>query len=247
MKRILCIFMLTAMLAGLTACNRNEPEPEPEPPEEFIFDPDTFVLYTTVTSVYESGSIKIEYPQIEDLLDTNMQTRLNEIIRTCALEILYSYDAENQENLSLDIEYEVTRTSGNLMSIVFRGTAFTEGAAHPNHIFYTVNVDVQVGVEVALLDMIVLGDEFVEIFRTRSAAKIPEADEYIKDNDNEFLIQAFRDADNVFDIYSETYSYYTDDSVIICFYVPHAIGGYAEFEIKYSVLAEAELIHEWRL
>ncbi|MDR2559760.1 MAG: DUF4163 domain-containing protein [Oscillospiraceae bacterium] len=246
MKKILCILVLLAMLASLAACKGSKPEiiePEPEPPVEF--DPDTFELYTIFTGVHENNNIRIEYPQINELLDRELQARINTIIEAWALEILQTYDYEDTlEHINIDIEYEVTRSSDNLLSIVFRGTAFTENMPHPGHILYTVNVDTVVGVEVALIDMIVLGDEFVQIFREHgTAARIPEAEEYIKDNDDEYLLGMFRNSDMFDD--SGTFSYYTDDAVVISFYVPHVIGGYAEFEINYSDLAE--ILHEWRL
>jgi hypothetical protein len=243
--------MFIAMLAGLTACKKDEtPEPEPAPRPTVTddvpavpFDPETYVLYTTVTEVYEKNNIRIPYPQIEGLRDTALQQRLNLTIRDLALEILYSYSQDTHEHLTLEVDYEVTRSTENLMSTVFRGTAFIEGGARPGNIFYTVNVDIQTGAEVALGDIIRLGDEFVEIFRAHGRVQeIPDAEDYIKENNNETLLQMFRNSDMFED--SDIFSYFTDNAVFISFGVPHAIGGYAEFEINYDVLSE--LIHEWR-
>ncbi|MCL2696830.1 MAG: DUF4163 domain-containing protein [Oscillospiraceae bacterium] len=241
MKKLICILTLIAMLAGLAACKKDEPVPiEPEPD---VFDWDTFELYTIFTDVYQNNNITIPYPQIDELLDVNLQANINLLIQAWALEILENYEDDYYNYLTLEMDYEVTRTSDNLMSAVFRGTAFAEGDAHPSHILYTVNVDTVVGVEVALVDVVTLNDEFVEIFKAHAVTATPDADSYIKENDNEFLLGKFRSADMFGG--SDTFSYYTDDSIVICMAVPHAIGGYAEFELRYDDLGE--LLHEMRI
>jgi hypothetical protein len=241
MKKLICIFMIAAMLFTLTACRRAEPEPEPEP--EPPFDWDNFVLYTTFARTHEENNIRISYPQIDGLRDTEIQSRINSVIQAWALEILEDYDEETRGELALEVEYEVTRTGDSLMSTVFRGTAFIEGMPYVSKIFYTVNVDIVVGVEVALVDMVTLGDEFIAIFREHATTELAEADEYIKANTDEALHAMLRSSDMFGE--SGVFSYYTDDAVVISFYVPNAIGGHAEFTLSFDILEG--LLHEMRL
>ncbi|MCL2637152.1 MAG: DUF4163 domain-containing protein [Oscillospiraceae bacterium] len=243
MKKLICILLLAIMLLGLAACDKPEVDPGPHVPDsDTVFDPDTFVLYSTVAEVFERENVTIKYPQMEGLFDKSLQEDMNSRLQYFALSVLEAYE-DSLGALTLEVDYEVTRSTGNLLSVVFRGLAYVEGAAHPNNIVYTVNIDIQVGIEVVLADMVILGDEFIEIFRAYGKTEFPEADEYVKENDNEYFMKEFRSADSFW--LTDTYSYYTEDAMVICFSVPQAIGGYAEFRINYEHLDG--VINDWRM
>ena len=58
--------------------------------------------------------------------------------------------------------------------------------------------------------------------------------EYIKNISNQDLIKYFKQADSrkIEENPSSTYSYLTNDSIVISINVPHAIGDHVEYKIK---------------
>ncbi|MEC0232632.1 PdaC/SigV domain-containing protein, partial [Paenibacillus alba] len=97
--------------------------------------------YKIVTDIYTNNNIKIQYPQINNLIDNVKQNKINQIIKDNAYGYLKDFSQEEINSLSWDINYRITWKSKNLMSIQYSGYSYYEGAAHPVDQFYTTNID----------------------------------------------------------------------------------------------------------
>jgi len=201
---------------------------------------------------YIDKQIKITYPQITGLADANKQEKINELIKKEAIEVLgYYKDVEGE--VSLDIKYDIKLKGANLLSIQYAGLGNIEGAAYPNNVFYTTNIDMNNDKKVKLTDCISINEAFEK--KVKEGKYVPWNDELnsvieiIKENINSYdLINEFNNADSISkeNIYN-LFSYFTKDSLGISIGIPHVLGDHAEFEIKYEDIKDEKAENEiWK-
>ncbi|KOA19289.1 hypothetical protein CLHOM_23950 [Clostridium homopropionicum DSM 5847] len=199
----------------------------------------TTINYQLTKNVYKAKNVTVNYPQITNLGDDNKQKLLNEIIKNTALE---GFTKGVDDNLTLEINYNIPLAASNFLSIQYYGLSTIRGAAYPTNQFYTTNIDIKNAKKLKLADIIKIDDNFVKSFRNGSyVASEPSnsrmkaaVNQYINNISNEDLIKYFKQADsrNIEENPSTTYSYLTNDSIVISLNVPHAIGDHAEYKIK---------------
>ena len=206
------------------------------------------MIYEITNTNHNKKRVMINYPQITNLVDNKKQGRINEILKLDALKVLNFYEKADNE-LSLNINYDIKWQSKNLLSVQYSGLGYIKGGAYPNNLFYTTNIDMNKGIKLRLSDIVNVNEIFVEKFRngkyiastTEMKSKLEVSFNYIVENfTSDNLIEYFNKADLLFDIKnsSYTFSYLTQNSLGISIAVPHAIGDHAEFEIKYSDILE---------
>jgi hypothetical protein len=204
----------------------------------------TFYEITKVT--YTDKNVKINYPQLKSISDINKQKEINDKIKSEALKSL-NYYGGNTSGVTLEINYSIEWKGKRLLSIQYSGTGYAEGAAHPNNLFYSTNISLIDGSILRLKDLVKIDNAFVEkfkngVYRTRNSQNTPEIEEaaiIIRDGlTTDDLIQTFNNADSLDNIgtenHSDTFSYFTQNSLGITISVPHAVGDYAEFLINYA-------------
>ncbi|HCJ59118.1 MAG TPA: hypothetical protein DHV55_18545 [Clostridiaceae bacterium] len=192
------------------------------------------MAYKISKASYIDKDIIINYPQLIHLNDTKKYTEVNELIKNEALEVLGEYKGVENE-FSLEIDYNVKWKSSNLLSIQYLGISYIRGAAHPNNLVYTININLNSSDILKLRDIIKINDSFVERYKkgkyiTWDPDLNLEAEGVIKnilDNyTNRDLIQYFSK--------DESFYYFTKDSLGISIGAAHVYGDHAEFEIKYQ-------------
>ncbi|WP_163859226.1 PdaC/SigV domain-containing protein [Paenibacillus elgii] len=200
--------------------------------------------YEIVTEVYNYKRIKIKYPQIINWDERDKQNKVNEIVKEEAYGGLNNFSQDELNEYSLDLDYRITWKSNNLISIQYSGIGNSDGTAHPNHEFYTTNIDINKGIKVKLGDLINIDENFVKKFKEGKLQSTITEQRYILD---EYTSQEWVDRlTNSDSKESEISCYLTEDSLGISVPVSHAVGDHAEFEIKYqdiinNIKAEQEL------
>lgn len=186
---------------------------------------------------YTENEISINYPQISNLDDSNLQEKVNDIIKDEALKVL-SYYPTLENELNLEIDYEISRNDGDILSIKYSGLGFVKGAAHPNNLFYTTTIKMENGTRLQLPDLVAIDEIFVNTFKEKGHSPQPEYEVVLKEMSNEDLLKRFNSADSLdhigTELQTDTFSYLTDDSLGISITVPSALGDHAEYEIKLS-------------
>lgn len=76
------------------------------------------IIYTIDEKEFDTEFIKIKYPQIDGLKDKSIQDAVNEQLQN-ALKV-YEDEANAIKSL-LEVNYEITRKSDNIFSVLFRG------------------------------------------------------------------------------------------------------------------------------
>jgi len=200
-------------------------------------------VYDITQSSYVDKGIKIVYPQITGLSDTNKQKKINDLIKKDALKVLDYYKNVGEE-VSLDINYDIKLKGTNLLSIQYSGVGNIKGAAYPKNMFYTTNVDMNNVNKVKLADFVNINEDFVKEFKEGKYVawdtELNSAIELIKEDIKSYnLVNEFKNADSMGEENtSNSFSYFTKDSLGISIGVAHALGDHAEFEIKYQDLKD---------
>jgi len=204
------------------------------------------VTYQISKNVYTNKNITINYPQITNLGDANKQKSINEIIKSEALKVLDYYKGIT-DVVTLNINYDIKLKSENLLSLQYSGIGYAKSAAHPNNLLYTTNINLNKGTRLKLTDIVKVDQNLVNKFRTgtyKSQQADPDkslqtaAKESVQQLTTADLIKNFNNADSLDSIgtvnQSDTFSYFTKDSLGVSVPISPAAGDHSEFEIKYQ-------------
>ena len=242
--RMLVLILLVIVLSAGLACQRKAAQ-----------DDTNNAGYELISQTYSEAGVQIDYPQIRDFSDQTKEAVINKLIKDEALKILLYYQSE-EANFNLEIAFNVTWQSKELLSVQYTGIGYAEGAAYPNKLFYTTNINLMSGEKIKLADVVFIDRAFIDRFRDGELVSGEEAvrDElkaafqaYLSAMTADDLIALFHKADFSGDsgdsgetgfTLAESYSYFTGDSLGISIGVPHVLGDYAQYELKYSDIAE---------
>lgn len=190
------------------------------------------VVYRIETSVYEEGAVSVEYPQLADMVDEEVQKQINEKIKRA---VTGSIATENLS--SYEMRYETASKGSGMVSFVFRGMEYYENSAHPNNIVKTLNIELRTGKSIRLKD-------YSDIAGVVSCLEL--ADGYSVKNDGVDMadFSAFLNNGSVtdyamtlldFDIDFENldlipagYSAVRDNHLVLFIEAEHAMGDYVE-------------------
>lgn len=204
------------------------------------------MTYQLIKNVYTNKNVTVNYPQIINLGDDNKQNKINELIKN---EALYGFTNGVDDNLSLEINYDIKLESADVVSILYSGVAGFKGAAHPTNLLYTTNINIKNGKKLKLVDLIKIDENLAKNFKKGRYINLESIDnpessqqlqsavaDYVNNIDINDLIKDFNQSDNrgIKENPSNTFSYLTKDSIVISITVPHPIGDHAEYEIKYK-------------
>ena len=192
---------------------------------------------------YEYLEINIYYPQIYDAKTGMPADTINEIIKNDALSVFHWYEETdvNEGLLGLDIYYAVMEKTDDFISVVFEGTGNVKGAAHPNSLFYTSNIDLKSAKRVRLPYLYNANKQFVEIFFSQNNIYNKQQNSFIE---NVYHFNTMPDdwvsvveSADTFDInITEVFSYFTKDKVGISTITSQSLGGHIAFEVDKDLL-----------
>ncbi len=130
---------------------------------------------------------------------------------------------------TLDIDYNIKRSNDKLLSLQFTGYINSKGAPYPMFIAYTSNINIVSGTEIKLTDYFDISKDFVEQYRNGklNAIKSFQNEAFDGLSDEEMLT-----------MFKSSELYLTKDSLGLTVFVPHAVGDFAELEIKYQDLED---------
>ncbi|MBT2723952.1 PdaC/SigV domain-containing protein [Bacillus sp. ISL-46] len=197
--------------------------------------------YEITKTNYTENNIKINYPQLTKSSDQQKEKTINQLLKKEAIKVLNYYLPEVQD-LTLEINYEIKSKSPSLLSIQYTGVGYMNGAAHPNNHYYTTNIDIETGTILQLKDMINIDENFVGNLKQNAKSMKPEHQGILNSIHPSDLLNMLTNADSLDNIgtenQSDTFSYFTSDSLGISIPVSHAEGDHAEFEITYQAIAQ---------
>jgi hypothetical protein len=201
--------------------------------------------YKITKEVYKIKNVIINYPQINGLSNVSKQSAINKLIKDEA----QAYISNGvEDNLNLEIDYKITLSNENVLSIQYSGLAILEQAAHPSHLFYTTNIDMNTGKTIKLTDLLKVNESLVNSFKkgklVHNITFDDEKDklqyesnikESVNNIGNNELLSQFEKSDSKEKMSESGASFYlTEDSIGISIGVGHAAGDHVEYEMKYT-------------
>ncbi|PKM94856.1 MAG: hypothetical protein CVU84_07990 [Firmicutes bacterium HGW-Firmicutes-1] len=185
--------------------------------------------YEITKATFSEGDIRIHYPHVEGLSNKDKQEKINELIKKDVLNILDEYSGESPLNLQLD--YQITLQMPDFISIKYLGIASSEGAAYPNNLIHTTNVNITKEKIQTLSDVYSIDDNFIE--HLKSGTYMPYTTDFsledviVQDElnkySNEELISQLSNKNAKY--------YYTEVALVISLNVAHVLGDHIEIEI----------------
>lgn len=148
----LCAFVLALALAAPV---RGQDTPEPAAPDEDIRE-----------IVVEDDSTVITYPEYTGKGSDAVRAKINAALAAPVQQLRDLAKDPELEPPSLSLEFNVTRRTGNHLSVAYSGSIMRPGAAHPVNIMFGVTVDLGTGRALALPDLFASGcDVEAELLR----------------------------------------------------------------------------------
>lgn len=193
--------------------------------------------YSIMTETFTQDNIEIQYPQIKGLGDNSKEKTINELIKSDLLknEVEEPIDTYGDGTLTMNLNYQVTMNTPELLSIVYTGNSKVEGAAFPTNEIYAITIDLKNAAKLKLSDFTVIDTKLAEKIKqstavTNDAVKNDGMDKNalitaIQNTDNQTLIKGLKEewAYNTF--------YVTPNSLVVSIDVGHVIGDYALIEL----------------
>lgn len=206
-------------------------------------------LYQIIAENYseknESRDVEITYPQISGLKDSDLQARINNLLKSEALKSVLNSDARF---LRLRIKHKISWQGERLLSVQYNGSVYVQGAPYLPSLFYTTNIDVLNGSKIRLQDVVSIDESFVAKYRDKKVKPI-RMNELI-DGEKVFVtmfgtgnktsdetIELFNKADSTYPN-AAIYCYFTPESLGISVAVAHYFGDHIEFEVDYKNIAD---------
>jgi hypothetical protein len=212
----------TTTAPGLTAETKNQP-------------------YSITTAIFSQDNIKIQYPQIKGLGDDFKEKTINDLIKNDVLSsqveapIKAYQDATNTKvNLNIDLKYQVTMNTTELLSVVYTGYSNIEGSAHPTEDIYAITIDLKNAAKLKLSDFTTIDTNLAQKIKQSTAV----TNDAVKNGmDKNVLITAIQSIDDqtlikgLEEEWAYNTFYVTPDSLVVSVAVAHAIGDYALVEL----------------
>lgn len=227
--KIVAIVMVMTLACTLTACSSDKDKSKIETSVVENADSDD---YTIEDDVYNVKNVVIKHPRLK-YADDEKTNIISSFLETGGVIATKYYDKEDQDNLNMNIKYKVRRKSKNIISVVYEGTAYLEGAAYANNYLYSVNVDLKNKQILKLSDFVDVNKDLAEKIKEGTVSEEQkEAFNALTAEDILNKISVCDEVDNVKE--GQSYSYLTEDSLGIIIPVEHALGDYIQVEIPLS-------------
>lgn len=184
----------------------------------------------------QSEVVDVHFPQISGLSDNEIEAAWN----TYLLQVALAYEADGL--LSYELNYSVTTQTPEFLSIVYYGSVYYDGAAHPYNYARTFNFDLTTLSQVRLADYAdvnALAEKLIageyEVVSQNSREDVQTYLERIIAGDsldavgNSIFDLAGYDFDPTTGTYiANGYSYLKDGNVVLVMEAEHVLGDYVE-------------------
>ena len=253
MKKILLCFLVIGVL--FSSCNRSAEEtsssPQTTETESSAASSDNLKeiggesYFLTESTENDIVSVEVPFFEGKEIVNKAVYSYILKTLKDLTAEDFdlktTEKDIEEKEykDYYIDISYRIALNSENLISIIFEGFLNYKTAAHPNHLFFTLNLNPKIGEKIYFSKEAKIDENLFNIFIGKATENFSEKEASIKVEqvfDKETFLTGLQ---REYEIESGFYCYYTEEAVGISYPVPFALGNHIEIEIpKDSVVWE---------
>lgn len=231
-NKIIAILMVMTLSCTLISCSNDNSNNKVETSivETGAAESSTPDEYTIEDDQYNVKNVIIKHPRLK-YSDENKTNMISALVESGGMLSTKYYDS--QDKLNMNIKYKIKRKNKKIISVVFEGTGYVEGAAYANNHLYSVNVDLKNESLLKLSDFVDINEELAEKIKNGTVSdEQKEAFNALTSQDILNKLSAYDEVDSFNP--DQSYSYLTDDSLGIILPVEHALGDYIQVEIPLS-------------
>lgn len=231
-NKIIAILMVMTLSCTLISCSNDNSNSKVETSivETGVAESSTPDEYTIEDDQYNVKNVIIKHPKLK-YSDENKTNMISALVESGGMLSTKYYDS--QDKLNMNIKYKIKRKNKKIISVVFEGTGYVEGAAYANNHLYSVNVDLKNESLLKLSDFIDINEELAE--KIKNGTVSDEQKEAFNTLTSQDILNKLSVSDEVDNFKSDqSYSYLTEDSLGIILPVEHALGDYIQVEIPLS-------------
>jgi hypothetical protein len=212
--------------------------------------------YQIATAEFNQDSIHIKYPHISGLEAASVEKAINDLIKSDIWDsqVGETIDTYQDETIKLDLDmgYEVTLSTDDILSVLYTGSAYIEGGVHPSNMFHAITLDLKSGKRLYLSDFMRIDGSLIKKLKQSKSIHNFVTDNEIQDKTQlaqlrDGLSNEIQDQDEKFMIWDlknqrDSAFYLTKDALVIRTYVSHAAGDYALVDLpgQYTVNATSQ-------
>lgn len=214
----------------------------------------------------DENQIFFNYPQLKETIDNS--DKVNKLIEefvevsvqnSCAGEFkgnlkdtTEDWNKEENSVRTMDIDYKITRSDSDYLSVTFKGFFNHKKAAHPLNYFNSLIIDLKKCEVASLSDLYNINTDFVKLVKKNhkeqiraglankfgvSIDSIPEnVGKYLLEYRDEELLEILQQSNK--EINSGFFCFMTDDALGISVSLSHAMGDHFEINIPYGELKD---------
>ena len=231
-NKIIAILMVMTLSCTLISCSNDNSNNKVETSivETGVAESSTPDEYTIEDDQYNVKNVIIKHPKLK-YSDENKTNMISALVESGGMISTKYYDA--QDKLNMNIKYKIKRKNKKIISVVFEGTGYVEGAAYANNHLYSVNVDLKNESLLKLSDFVDINEELAE--KIKNGTVSDEQKEAFNALTSQDILNKLSVCDEVDNVKSDqSYSYLTEDSLGIILPVEHVLGNYIQVEIPLS-------------
>lgn len=187
-------------------------------------------LYKVKTVSRNNGSIELEYPEL--IGDNSEYSVANSLIISILEEKL-----ENMEHIVFgNVKYMITYQSEELVCILFEGELSGNDAPHSTNVVFPVCISLKENKEISQNQFFSLNNNFLKLFREQLKTN-PDEQRFTNEewsNISSYITAYSNEELQKIISYPESTNFIlANDSIIVLFPVPHAIGDYLKIVVPY--------------
>jgi len=192
----------------------------------------TVLVYSNAPN--QKSTVQIDYPYFGDSSFATVNQLIYDKVKSYSQEYAGT-DTSTDPNsdtqvITINLTFKIAFQNSKIISMYFWGESYDSLAPHPNSEFYTLNIDLTTGKEVALTDMYTVNSDFRTAFFNK-AEQTGGAKEALQ---AELALVADGDGTDGFSYPSYLPCYLTPDGLVVSIPIDHANGDHFEMQIAYS-------------
>lgn len=195
---------------------------------------DGYSMALYVETPNQNSSVKVEYP----VFSGSKADALNQLIYKKILDFA-SVDPSifpADTKLTAEYESEVTLYNDKMVSVVFWGSSYIEGGAHPTNELYSVNIDLDTMQEVSFAELYTANQEFESVFFEKAYAPTAPKTSYDDIDFAELLKQQTSEYQmfSPFSIAGNVKCFLKPDGIVFSMLTLHVLGDHFEAQMDYD-------------
>lgn len=149
-----------------------------------------------------------------------------------APEVDSNWFLDGYSEYAISLESRVTLCNDEIVSVIFEGMLNYRSAAHPVHLFFTLNYDPKTNKEISVTDVYDVSNELYDLVIQSIQQKATTEDSQKWAAIENYFLTTHASQEDFRSGMSKFNYYFTDSGIGISFPVPYAIGSHAEVEIE---------------